>query len=216
MDRKTLDSFAIETITAQARLVQFRQGDVIYRRGEDGISLLIVKSGQAEVSITSAAGRKSILHLAGPGDILGDIACLDGGPRSADVAALRDVEAMLIDRTALLSILRQTPDSALHVITVLCQKVRNASDMFEVQSLIDARSRLAFCILRLIGEPEEPDYSGRIRVSQQWLGDYAGLSRENVNRNLRAFSESGIITFTDGALEVRDRNRLETVVDGGN
>lgn len=212
MDRKTLDQDALDALAAQGRLTRFALGNMIYKRGEDGVSLLIVQSGQAEVSITSAAGRKSILHLAEEGDILGDIACLDGGLRSADVIAMTDVTAIVIDRPTLLRALRQNPDSALHVITVLCQKVRNASDMFEIQSLIDARARLAFCILRLIGEQDEPDYSGRIRVSQQWLGEYAGLSRENVNRNLRTLSDAGIVTIANGVLDVRDRSRLEDVV----
>ena len=185
---------------------------MIYQRGDQGVSLLIIQSGEAEVSITSIAGRKSILHLAGPGDILGDIACLDGGPRSADVLATRDVEALIVNRTDLMRALRENADSAMYVIEVLCQKVRNASDMFEVQSLIDARSRLAFCILRLIGNENEPGYTGRVCVSQQWLGDYAGLSRENVNRNLRALGDAGVVTFSNSTLDVLDRPGLEALV----
>jgi len=215
MKQKTLDAFALKKLTDQARLTRTPKGEMIYRRGEDGVSMLVVETGQAEVSITSLSGRKSILHLAGPGDILGDIACLDGGQRSADVTAMSDVTALVIDRPALLRILHGNPDSALHVISVLCQKARNASDMFEVQSLIDARARLAFCILRLIGEPDEQGYKGWICVSQQWLGDYAGLSRENVNRNLRAFATDGMVSFANGVLEVNDRDLLEDVVATG-
>ena len=84
--------------------------------------------------------------------------------------------------------------------------------MFEVQSLIDARSRLAFCILRLIGTEDEEGYTGHISVSQQWLGDYAGLSRENVNRNLRALSDAGLLTYSNSRLDVLDRSGLEELV----
>lgn len=188
---------------------------MLFRRGDAATSLIVVQSGRAEISLTTSLGHRSILGVAGPGEILGDIACLDGGPRSADVLALDPMEVIVVQRRDVMNALRSDPDSAQIVIEELCKKARNASDMFELQSLVDSGARMAGCILRLIGDEEEPDYDATARVSQGWLGEYAGLSRENINRQLQVWSREGIIELSKGMLKVTDRERLADIALDG-
>ena len=189
------------------RPVQVKRGEIILRRGDLGDSLVIVRSGTAEVSIDDPLGQRSILGLFGPGTILGDIACLDGGERSADVTAAEDMEIVILPRSAVLKILADDGEAAILVIASLCQKVRNASEVLEIRALATARARLASAVLRLVGA--EAEAVERIRVSQRWLGDYCGLTRENVNRQLRSFSNEGIARFDAGEVVVLDRSRLQ-------
>lgn len=209
---EALDRQTLGVIASKGRLRKYKKNDQIFCHGEPGASLLILESGKAEVSITTALGQKSILGLVGAGDVIGDIACLDGGPRSADVVAVEPVEALEVPRHEVLTILREDGDSAVLVIIALCQKARNASEMFELKALASGQSRLASCILRLLNDRTGDTDGNRIRVSQSWLGAYAGLTRENVNRQLKSWAKDGIARFEKGAVVVNNLSALEDIV----
>lgn len=204
-----------EALFGRGEKRSYRARAVLMRRGDAATSMFVVHSGRAEISLTTSLGHRSILGIASPGDFLGDIACLDGGPRSADVIALDPMEVLIIQRRDVMAALRDDPDSAQVVIEELCKKARNASDMFELQSLVDSGARMASCVIRLIGADDEPGYDGTARVSQSWLGEYAGLSRENVNRQLQVWSRDGMIELSKGMLKVLDRERLEDIALDG-
>lgn len=208
---EALERQTLELLAERGRRRDFKKGTQIFRHGERGTSLLIVETGRAEVSITTATGQKSILGLVGAGDVIGDIACLDGGPRSADVVALEPVTGLEVARRDVLQILKEDGDSAILVIVALCQKARNASEMFELKALASGRSRLASCILRLLKDQNGDASADRVQVSQSWLGAYAGLTRENVNRQLRIWARDGIARFEKGAVVITNLNALEDI-----
>lgn len=211
----SLSAGALERLRQRGHIRLFKAKDVVFRFGDPGLTLLIVSSGRAEISVTSAPGQKSILGVASEGDVLGDIACLDGGPRSADVTALERMEAVEVQRGEVLQMLREDPDSAILVIEALCQKARNASEMFEVQTMHSGQARLAACLLRLLTTATHAD-GGQpaIKVSQSWLGAYASLTRENVNRQLKAWAGEGVARFEKGFVVIEDLPRLEEISQG--
>lgn len=208
---ETLDADALDRIQSRGHEKQFRKGEQIYHHGEPGASLLVVRDGTAEISITTLQGQKSILGLAGPGEVIGDIACLDGGPRSANVVALSALNVTEISRPEVLRFLREDTDSAVLVIEALCQKARNASEMFELKALSSGPARLALGILRLMEKEKNHLPETRLRVSQSWLGNYTGLTREFVNRQFKAWSTDGIARFESGEVIVDDVARLTEV-----
>lgn len=204
-----LEPEILERIVSRGRERFYEAGRHIYARGEPGESMMIVRRGTAEVGIVGLAGRPTILGLIHAGDLVGDVACLDGGPRSADVIARTDVTTAVVARRDVLDLLRSDPDVALAVVATLCAKVRNASDMLELQTLPGARARLGGAVLRLVDESE----GDSIELSQSWLGAFAGLTRENVNRQIRAFSKEGTLKFENGALHVLNRDALERATE---
>ncbi|SMR70994.1 cAMP-binding domain of CRP or a regulatory subunit of cAMP-dependent protein kinases [Aliiroseovarius halocynthiae] len=208
----SLSAGALERLRQRGHTRIFKKKDVVFRFGDPGLTLLIVTSGRAEVSVTSVLGQKSILGVATEGDVLGDIACLDGGPRSADVIALDRMEVVEVQRGEVLLMLREDPDSAILVIEALCQKARNASEMFEVQTLHSGQARLAACLLRLLTTSTQTDEGvPAIKVSQSWLGAYASLTRENVNRQLKTWAREGVARFEKGFVVIDDLERLEEI-----
>jgi CRP-like cAMP-binding protein len=87
--------------------------------------------------------------------------------------------------------------------------------MFEVQTMQSGQARLAACLLRLLSTAVRTD-TGQpaVKASQSWLGAYAGLTRENVNRQLKAWARDGIARFEKGFVVIEDQDRLEDLSQG--
>ncbi|MEL6957703.1 MAG: Crp/Fnr family transcriptional regulator [Pseudomonadota bacterium] len=198
------------------RPVTFSKGDTIMLHGSDGTHMYLIREGRVEISITSAEGNKGVLNQMGPGEMLGEIALLDGGPRSADAVAASPVVALIaIDQGSVLRALQGSPDVVVAVIRELCRRVRNASEMFEVKSEKNAKVRLARALLRLSakwGEGTDNPKGARLLkgFSQSDLGDFAGLARENVNRHLKALQDEGLIARHDDGITLLE---LDAIAD---
>lgn len=200
-----------------ARPVVYRPGQAIFSAGEPGQTMILLQTGRVEISITALTGRKSVLAHMGPGEVLGEIAALDGGPRSADAVAATDVSGRLLSRENALAFVAARPDLARAVIAALCQKVRNASEMFRTQSVIEGEPRLARGLLRLFDQwgVASPDGTMRLaeRFSQQDIGEFTGLARENVNRQIKALVAAGLLRRDAHHLVLLDRDALSALAD---
>lgn len=195
--------------------ISYKRGEMVFSCAEPGNTLLLIQEGRAEISITAQSGRKAVLNHMGAGEVLGEIALLDGGLRSADVTASTKITGLLFHRHDVMAFLRTRPEAMLALIGELCAKIRNASEMFEVQSQIEAPARLARCLLRLGAKwgAEQPDGLLLLseRFSQSDLGDFAGLTRESVNRHLKKWEENGWIDNSKGSIAICDQVALENL-----
>ncbi len=122
---------------------RFAPGETVFRKGDPGDHLIILETGSVEVSVTAVDGRKSVIATLGAGELLGEMAVLDGAARSADVQALEACEVHLVQRASVLNVVTQDPQAALWVIEVLCERLRNAADTFETLMPAKMASRLA-------------------------------------------------------------------------
>lgn len=204
------DSLVLSALNADERRAlltrgherSFNQGEVIFSRGEEGNWALLIEDGLVEVSVISLGGRKSVLNHMEAGEILGEIAMLDRAQRSADAVALTPVRGIVVYRDALLALLRNNIDACFSIIETLCSRARNASEMFELQSLTSGNARLARCLLRIAEKWGREQADGSIRIEQNFsqsdLGELAGIARENVNRHIKAWVEERLIIFERG------------------
>src|SRR3546814_1282827 len=119
-----------------------------------------------------------------PGDIFGEIALLDGHPRTADAVALDDCDLLLLERRHVLPCLERQPLACLRLLQVLCQRFRRTSALLEDSLALDVLSRLARCLLRLARAFGRPAPAGGItldvKLSQQQLAGLIGATRESV------------------------------------
>ncbi len=188
----------------------YSKGTTVYARGESGNSVFFIETGRVEISVTAADGRVSILNYMETGDVIGEIAMLDSGLRSADAIAASEVTGVIVNREAILRVLRKDDEAMFAMISELCAKVRNASDMFETQRRLSGQARLASSLLRLADRWGSEHENGAVRLgssfTQRELGDFAGLSRENVNRFLSAW-------LADGTLQQNPDSKHLTIVD---
>ena len=196
---------------------RYVKGETLFSKGDDGSWVLLIQEGVVEISIISITGRKSILSLMHPGEMLGEISLLDRQPRSADAIAKSDVTGIVIHSHTMLSFLQNNPEGCMSIIETLCARVRNASDMFETQSLTNAGARLARTLIRIAEKWGSPDADGSITIqqslSQTDLGDFAGIARENANRYIKTWSRDGLIHVDQGCITILDKVKLQELAE---
>lgn len=195
-----------------ARIISFARGKEILAQGEAGDSLIILTEGSARVSMLSPGGREIVLAYAEAGAVLGEIALLDGGERTASVIATSNGKAMQLTRAAMREFLATHPDFAWSMMQQLARRLRTANETIESDRAYASGPRLARYLLRLI-RSDHSENNLRVELSQTELGNFAGMSREHINRQLRNWEESSIIKLEQGRVRVLSPELLVEIAD---
>jgi CRP/FNR family transcriptional regulator, cyclic AMP receptor protein len=106
-------------------------GDTLFKVGEPGEALYVVRSGEVELFIKDTAGQRIALAIAGPGEMFGELALLDSGPRTATAIALSDVELLELDRDDLLLLFQRSPAAALRLLAAMGRMTRKADELLK-------------------------------------------------------------------------------------
>lgn len=212
----TFDEAALDGILKSGSTRIVRARSVLFHEGDPGGSMVVILSGKVKVSAFSAAGKECVLSFVGPGEVLGEITLLDGGARTATCTAMEDTRVFALARKDFLPILQHNPVAAMHIIELLCERLRNTSRLVEDTAFLAAGPRLARALLRLVaahGVKEDGVWRIDMKLPQSTLGAYVGLMRESVNRQLRAWQEDGVINSTDEGISVLRREVLEEIAE---
>lgn len=190
----------------------FKKGRDIVTQGDEGTSLFILLSGAARISMVASNGREIILDYAEPGSVIGEIALLDGGERTASVTALEETGGLRLSREAFERIVAQHHGMALRIMRELARRLRQANATIESDRAYASGPRLARFLQRL---SLSGGSDGRLRLdlSQGELGMFAGMSREQINRQLGAWSDSGIIALESGRIRILDNTLLSEIAE---
>ncbi len=206
----------LEDLFDVAQSVTYKARQQIFGQGDDGDSMFILLSGKIKISSFSSGGKETVLTFMGPGDILGEIALLDDGPRTAAAVVLEETRALMVTRARFIPFIETHPKVALKLFKVLCARLRRTDQFVEEVATMQSGPRLARALLRLAdnhGREQEGTILIDMKLSQANLGAHAGLMRENVNRQLKIWEESGIIAMTSGQITIRDKALLESVIE---
>ncbi len=192
------------------------RGTLIFTKGDDGSNMMAVLAGRVRISAVSAEGKEVTLNVIGPGEIFGEIALLDGKPRSADATAVEDTVLMVIERKQFLPFLLRNETLMERLLVVLCDRLRRTSMVLEEIALFDLPSRLARLLMKLSQDYGRPAVGGGTRIdlklSQRDLATLVASSRETVNKQLRGWREAGVVDQAAGYLVVRNAAALERMV----
>lgn len=186
------------------------KGDLLCRQGEPGNALFGIISGQARISANSADGQEFHLNVVGAGEVLGEIALLDGGERTATVAATTDSLVFSLPRDSFLQLVTDEPQLSVHLLALLCARIRWTSDIVEDVAFRSVPMRLArrvAILARLHGE-QAPE-GMVLRLSQAELAQFLNVSRQVVNGNLQDWQRLGVIAVSRGKIIVKDFDGLE-------
>jgi CRP-like cAMP-binding protein len=205
-----------ERIAALATQRGYRRDEIVFSHGDPGDALHAVVTGRIRISTGTAAGREIFLNIMEPGDTFGEIALLDGGPRTATATAIAATELISIRRGPLFELLEREPKAALELLRLAGERLRWTSGLLEDAALLDAPARLAKRLLSLVELHGEDGRDGRaIRISQEELASFLGVSRQSVNEQLQDWKASGWVGLGRGTVILLDRAALRRVAQPG-
>ncbi len=184
------------------------RGQTLYQKGDPGDFMAVVLSGGLKACSFSVSGAETVLNLLVPGDVLGEIAAIDGRERTTDVVALDDSELLTISRAALLRRMEDDPELTLALARALCARLRRTSEALEAATL-DMGGKVAAALLRLSESHADGDKPFELAVDQTTLANFSGLTRSNLNRVLKRFERAGATLHEKGVLKVLDREWLQ-------
>ena len=180
---------------------RFNDGQLIFQRGDPGNSMMLVLQGQVKISILSEEGKELIFTMIQPGECFGEIALLDGHPRSADATAVGKCVLFTLMRQDVIAFLECHPRVAIQVMALLCRRIRTLSVLTEQQVFENLPTRLARLLIKL-AEIQGVALPAGIRIasklSQQEIGNRIAASRESVNKQLRTWRAEGLLTVEQG------------------
>ena len=211
-----LPSPEFERIAALATQRQYREGEVVCSQGDPGDALYAVVSGRIRISTGTPDGREIFLNIMEPGDTFGEIALLDGGTRTATATAMIASELVSLRRKQLFDLLLREPAVAVGLLRLCGDRLRWTSGLLEDAALLDLPARLAKRLLSLAQLHGERAGDGRkLRISQEDLASFLGVSRQVVNQQLQSWKAQGWIALGRGSVTVLDERALRAVARGG-
>jgi CRP/FNR family transcriptional regulator, cyclic AMP receptor protein len=199
-----LDEPERQHLAGRFRARTYRKGETIFLRGDPGESFYVVESGRVKIGLASPDGKEMILSLFGPGDFFGELALLDGAPRSADAVAVEPCRLQLLQRADFRAFLMAHPEVPFRLLAALTRLLRHNAEIIEDAAFLDIPARLARVLLQLAAsrpEGSEPLVISS-RLTQANLAGLVGATRESVNRWLRFFERQGIIRAEGGQITI--------------
>lgn len=202
----------LEGILRMAADRRYRRGQVIFQKDDPGSSMMAVLSGRVRIGAMSLNGKEITLNMIDAGEVFGEIALLDGKPRSADATAFEDVHLLVIERRHFVPYLEGDKDLALRLLAVLCERLRDTSETLGDFVMFDLPARLGRTLIKLAGDygkPVGPAVRIGIKLSQNDLSRLVASSRESVNKQMRAWEDEGLVLKEGGLLTIKRPEELK-------
>src|SRR6516165_7986552 len=205
----------IESLSACVVTRSVKRGTNIFAKGDPGTSLCAIGAGTVKISVPSVDGKDAVFNVLGKGAIFGEIALLDGNPRTADAIAVTDCELFVIDGRDFIPLIREEPEIALKIIEILCSKLRRTTEQAEEIMFLDLPSRLAKALMRLPGADTSGTGERKISITQKDLGSIIGMSRESTNKQLRIWESKKWVRLERNAVVILATDSLATIAELG-
>lgn len=207
-----LDPAALDRVAAGMRSRRFRRGEVIFHLGDPGDALFILLTGDVKISLPSDTGDEAILATLGPGAVFGELALLDGAPRSATATAMSPTEAVVLPRDRFRELIATEAGVRDALLASIAGELRRLTTHVEELHFLDITGRLAARLVRLAGEggTEVPGGAVRLRanLTQGDLAAMVGCTRQSVNKLLGQFTDDGLIRQDRDGIVITDLEGL--------
>jgi len=213
-----LGGLPVERLDAIAKECAWRlygEGDQVVSRASGDRGVYLVSSGRVRVTTYSASGRQVTFRDVAAGDWFGEVAAIDGLPRSADVQALEDTLLATLPHDSFARLLSEEPSVTQQVLQRLVRLVRSLSERVIDISTLGVQHRIHVELLRLAHEAGVANNGARIDPAPKHA-DLAGrvsTNREQVSREMSALQQAGLLAKDGRALLVSDVERLAQMVE---
>jgi CRP-like cAMP-binding protein len=206
-----------ERLGALLRPHRYTRGQVIFLEGDEGNALCLIAEGRVRIQLTGADGREVVINVYGPGEIFGEMALLDGEPRSADAIAQAGVRVYWLQREDFAAFLDSHPRAAMTMLASLSRRLRHTTRVVQDATFRDVPARLARVLLdqaERLGQPVPGGIRIDGRLTQSELAAMVGATRETVNRALRGFEHQGLIRWDGNRLVLAQLEQLRARSEG--
>jgi CRP-like cAMP-binding protein len=205
---------SLHAIARNLRARRFRRGEVLFHEGDPGDALFVVTSGAVKVVVPSEEGEEAILVTLRRGDFLGELALLDGAPRSASAIALEPTEALTLPREQFRDLVASEPAIRDALLAALSGELRRLTTHVAELHFLDLTGRLAARLARLAEEHGERLADGAVRLdaplTQSDLAAMIGATRQSVNKLLGEFEAEGLLKIERDSIVVPNLVRLSS------
>ena len=194
----------------------FKQGEIIFHEGDPGQTLYLIQSGQVRIFVNGLDGSETSVILFGrPGEIFGELAVVDGMPRSATALALGQTVLYTMSRENFRQHTLNYPQLALNFMKVLSSRLRSSTQQMDSLASLGIPQRLARKLLQLAQDYGKAEVAGvniTMRLTQTDLASLIGATRESTNKTLREFRQNGWLHMDQGQITILDAEALKAQV----
>ena len=206
-----LDAAARRELAGRVHRKSYDVGEPIFHVGAPGQSLMVILAGTVRVSLPGPRGKAVILADLGVGEVLGEIALLDGKERSADATALTKCDLLVLERRDVVTFLEKHADICLKLLELMCARLRKSDQRMSDIAFLELSVRLAKLLLDRLGPAGRPGGKSKLSLSQTELAGMINATRENVNRCLRHWQRQGILDIDERWIIVLRRDALNAI-----
>jgi len=208
-----LDEAELERFSRVAVPRSYPEGTRVFHEGDHSDACYIVRSGTFRVTREHPDGRAITLATLSPGDIVGELAMLDGEVRSASVETLGGKgELLALPASDVRSLLEKHPDITVKMVAALTRRLRAANERISRQSFQTVPSRVAGVLSQMVDDEDSGNDGAKreitIRMNQADLAQLAGTSRESVSRFLADLERSGVVRAGRGQVTILEPAKL--------
>jgi len=190
---------------------RFQQGEAIFFQGDPGQALYLIEAGRVRIYVQDDGGQETSVIFYSAGDIFGELAAIDGLPRSASAIAADETIVQVLSRERLRVHLQSSPQLAYNFMQALAVRVRYSTLQVGNLTLHDVPSRLARKLLELAqghGCVTAEGVKIDMTLTQSDLASLIGATRESTNKALGNFKRSGIIRMEQNQITIIDPDAL--------
>ncbi len=196
-------------LASQMRAKHFTKGEVVFHKDDPATHLFVIAAGSVKISIQEESGREVLVAVYRGGDVFGELALFDEGPRSATVTALTDTTAYSLAGADLFAVLERNPKALRQLLARLTRIVRRLSGQVGDFVFLDLESRVAKYLLDL---SDISPHKHEVELTQEDLAAFVGGTRAAVNRALADLERVGAIVVSRKHIEVTDRDKLHSQI----
>ena len=207
----------LANLLTKAKPVSLAAHNTLFLAGDPGDGCYRVNEGLLKISIASPNGAERILAILGSGSIVGDMAMIDGRPRSASASALRDCQLSFVSRSVFDAAVAKQPEIYEYLLILLAERLRKTDQLVAAASFLHLKGRVARALLDLAKAFGRDVGQDRVviqqKISQSDIADIAGIARENVSRILSKWMRSKLVTRLSGYYCLEGVAKLEKEID---
>lgn len=195
---------------------RFEPGEIIFHEGDPGEVVYLLKAGQVRIFVSGLDGSETSVMLIGqPGQVFGELAVIDGLPRSATAVSLNAVSLYTLSREAFTRHAQRIPQFSLNFLQELSHRLRYNTQQVDSLASLGVPQRLARKLLELAqayGQIRPDGIFINLTLTQTDLASLIGATRESTNKSLRDFRRHQWIQLRQGHITILNQQALQAQI----